>query len=55
MLNTGNDHEIESHFFQEIERRIMRSKVSITFDYFAQEVDRTIMRLKVAKSIISNF
>ena len=51
----ANDHEIESKFFQEIKRTIMRSKVlffmrlkvSIIFGNFDREIETSIMRSKV--------
>jgi hypothetical protein len=43
-------HEIKSHFFHEIKRTIMRSKVLIIFDNFVQEVDTLIVRLRVANN-----
>ncbi len=44
MIKRANDHEVESHFLQEIER------VSIIFDNFDQVVETSIMKSEVANN-----
>ena len=46
MIKRANDHEVESHFFQEIER------VSIIFDNFDQVIKTLIMRSEVANNAV---